>query len=51
MIKTQAEYDFITPYAAAILGSAGLGNIGYYTNVTTSRKLDMTSTDFLTVVI
>lgn len=51
MIKTQAEYDFIIPYAAAILGPAGLGNIGYYTNVTISRKLNIAIVDCLTFVI
>ena len=51
VIKTQAEYDFIIPYAAAILGSSGLANIGYYTNITTPRKLDIDIVDFPTLLI
>lgn len=47
VIKSQAEYDFIVPYAAAIIGSYGLGNIGYYTNVTISRKLNTGVVNFL----
>lgn len=37
VIKTQAEFDFIEPYAATIIGSYGHALIGYYTNVTTRR--------------
>lgn len=40
VIKTQAEYNFIQPYAATIIGPYGHANIGYYTSNTTSRKLN-----------
>ncbi len=40
VIKTQAEYNFIQPYAATIIGSYGHANIGYYTYNTTSRELN-----------
>ncbi len=40
VIKSQAEYNFIQPYAAAIIGSYGHAIIGYYTSNTTRRKLN-----------
>ena len=51
VIKSQAEYNFIVPYAAAIIGSYGLGFIGYYTNVTIARKLNIALVDFLAFAI
>ena len=38
VIKTQAEYNFIQPYAATIIGPYGHASIGYYTTSTTARK-------------
>ena len=40
VIKSQAEYNFIQPYAATIIGSYGHALIGYYTKNTTSRELN-----------
>ncbi len=38
IIKSQAEFDFISPKAAAIIGSKGLAFIGYYTVSNATRK-------------
>ena len=38
VIKTQAEYNFIQPYAATIIGSYGHAMIGYSTNNTNPRQ-------------
>jgi hypothetical protein len=41
VIKTQAEYDFIQPYAATIIGPYHHANIGYYTNNTVYREFGL----------
>lgn len=38
MIKSDAEYNFIAPKAAAIIGAKGLAFIGYYTVSNATRK-------------
>jgi hypothetical protein len=47
VIKIQAEYNFIQPYATAIIGSYGHANIGYYNNNTTPRKLKLIKFDLV----
>lgn len=39
VIKSQAEFDFISPKAAAIIGARRLAFIGYYTVSNATRNL------------